>query len=280
MKILVLPGLGDIHWVMLKMESFIEQHCPGQKPEIWIWDFDGRRRGQEFVERIPFVKWGGYWEQPLRAGRGVFDKAYFLNEQQLVPGFHSFDYFMCVNGGLRVGANLETEILPEYKVNWDYDIYTDDIRLYDLENYVMFAFSDFGMFANWIEKMPEAEIQKILKDIQQKGYQIVLTGSRWDEALTNRIQINKCVNLCSKTTFADLLALMRGCKTFIGWCGGNTMLAPHLGTKTIMIWSDYFKYRGFWTNWVKPENIDKTYFPVDVAAGSDHVLRVFDKING
>lgn len=278
MKILVLPGLGDIHWVMLKMESFIEQHCPGEKPEIWIWDFDGRRRGAEFVKRISFVKFGGYWEAPIRAGRGLFERAYMVNQDQLTQGFHHFDYFFCVNGGLRVGDNFETQILPEYKVNWNYQIDLDDIEPCPWENYVMFCFSDFGMFSKWVQQLPEAEIQKTLKNIQERGYEIVLTGSEWDKAFTKKIEINKAINLCGETSLDDLFALMKGAKAFVGWCGGNTMIAPHIGTKTLMLWSNYFKHQGFWTNWIRPDLINKTYFPADVSIGSENILRKFDEL--
>ena len=65
MRILTICGIGDIHWVMLKMESFIEQNCKGTIPEITIWNFDGRPRADGFVSRIPFVKFAGYDNEPM-----------------------------------------------------------------------------------------------------------------------------------------------------------------------------------------------------------------------
>ena len=65
MKILTIPGIGDIHWVMLKLESWIAKNCPGEIPEVHVWNFDGRPRSEDFVKRIPFVKFGGYFNTKI-----------------------------------------------------------------------------------------------------------------------------------------------------------------------------------------------------------------------
>lgn len=150
MRILVIPGLGDIHWVALKLQSFIETHCPGERPEVFIWNFDGRPRSAEFVQRLPFVRFGGYWDEPLDIDRPAFQRAYMTGEDDAVPGFHGFDWFLCVNGSLRVGKPID-EILPEYRVDWNYpfEVRAGDERRADEigEPYVLAYFTDHGLVA-------------------------------------------------------------------------------------------------------------------------------------
>lgn len=280
MKILVIPGIGDVHWVMLKMQSFIEQHCPGEKPEIWVWDFDGRRRSADFIKKIPFVTFKGYWNAPIAEARETFNNAYFKNEGQLVKGFKEFDYFFCVNGGLREGRDFETEVLPKYKVNWDYPIDLSNLIPTKHKNYVLCYFSDHGMFTNWVRQLPPAKINEILQYIRKQGYEVILSGATWDEKFNTQLETEGITNLCGQTTLDDLLSLIQSCECFVGWCGGNTIIAPHLGKKTLMIWNNYFPNKKFYTNWVKPDNIGKLYVPVSTTDTPYTIAKAFDQLNG
>lgn len=267
MKILTIPGIGDIHWVMLKMESFIEKHCPGEKPEIHVWNFDGRPRSGEFVERIPFVEFGGYLNEPLSMDQTRFHKSYMEGdiEYAKIPEFHGFDYYLCVNGMLRVGAPWNS-ILPQYKTNWNYEIKTDDCIVPYKDKYIMFYFSDHGMFKNnWTGPMDAYKIKRMLDGLKKWGYKLVLTGSDWDRPFNEKIRNNDpdIINTCGETSLAELLGLIKGASAFVGWCGGNTIIAQHLGTPTYMLWSNYFK-REFQTNWVDPNKINKVYKHLNV----------------
>ena len=116
MKILVIPGIGDIHWVLLKMESFIKKNCKGEIPEVWVWNFDGRPRSGEYIERIPFVKFGGYLNKPMDMDKYRFEESYMRGDPaySIIPKFHGFDYYMCFNGMLRVGLPWN-DILQQYE---------------------------------------------------------------------------------------------------------------------------------------------------------------------
>ena len=279
MRILVIPGIGDVHWVMLKMQSFIEKHCPGEKPEIWVWNFDGRPRSADFIKKIPFVTFGGYWDKGIEVAKETFDAAYFKNERQLVKDFQGFDYFFCVNGGLRIGKNFETEVLPEYKVNWDYPLDLSGIPQTTYKNYVLCFFSEHGMFGNWVKTMPVDKIRRVLKAIQNRGYNIILSGAHWDADFNKKLEMPGVINLTGQTSLDDLLSLIQGCECFVGWCGGNTIIAPHMGKRTLMIWNNYFKEEGFYTNWVKPANLNTLYRPVLTHNKHDTIVRAFEELN-
>ena len=261
MRILTIPGIGDIHWVMLKMEDFIKQHCPNEKPEIHIWNFDKRPRSGDFVKRIPFVKFGGYFDAPIDVGKRIFDASYMHGGHSHVEGFLGFDHYLCVNGGLRVGHRIEN-ILPQYKINWDYEINTDGCNTPIKEPYIIFYFSDHGMFKEWIRHMPAKKIKELLNGI--KGYKLVLTGSSWDKPFNDLVENENVINMCGDTSLDELLGLIKGASAFVGWCGGNTIISQHLNTPTLMLWSNYFEHKSFQTNWVSPEKIDTVYKPMNV----------------
>lgn len=260
-KILTVSGIGDIHWVMLKMESWIKKNCPNEKPEIYIWDFDGRRRSEDYVKRVPFVKFGGYFEHDLASEKKKFNAAYIHGIFSEEKKYLGFDSFICVNGELRNGKQMP-DILPQYDINWDYemDLSGLDKPLID-EPYIIFYFSDHGMFNRWVSAMPPTKIKEFLRSI--KGYRLILTGSKWDSDFNKLLEDEGIENWCGDTSLDELLNLMKHASAFVGWCGGNTIISQHIGTPTLMLWSEYFE-KQFQTNWVKPEKIGSTYIPLNV----------------
>ena len=260
MRILTIPGIGDIHWVMLKMESWIAKNCPGEKPEIHIWNFDGRPRSADFVKRIPFVKFGGYLNSDINVERRKFNQSYMQGVFSEARDFLGFDAYLCVNGELRIGKQMH-QILPRYGINWDYEIDLTGCEPKIQDPYIIFYFSDHGMFQRWIQEMPPHKIKDFLKSI--KGYRLILTGSSWDAPFNKQLEMEGVENWCGDTSLDELFSLIRGASAFVGWCGGNTIISQHLNTPTMMLWSDYFE-KPFQTNWVKPEKIGTIYRNVDV----------------
>lgn len=267
MKLLVIPGIGDIHWVALKLQAFIARYCPGQRPEVWIWDFDGRRRSAEFVRRLPFVTFGGYWEHPIE--QPIFDAHYLHGTADVSWGFHGFDSFLCVNGSLRVGRPWG-DILPDLATDWRYPIVETPEDAADGERFAaggpfaLLYFSDHGMFKHWIRRLPASEIGPFIDRLGERlGCRMVLTGSSWDAGFVSQIRCS-AENLVGQTSLGQLLAMVRRARAFVGWCGGNTIVSTHLGTPTLMLWSDYFRDRGFQTNWVAPDAIGRVYRAMDV----------------
>jgi hypothetical protein len=247
---------------MLKMESYIDQNCKGTIPEITIWNFDGRPRADGFVSRIPFVKFAGYDNAPMNnQEKRLFHQMYMDGSKDVVEGFRGYDRFICVNGSLRIGHSMET-IMPQYKTNWNYEVKTDDCLVPYKEPYIIFYFSNHGMFQDWVAKMPPAKIKELMSHI--KGYKLILTGSSWDEPFNKDLEDNGVINLCGKTTLTELFGLIKGASAFVGWCGGNTIVSQHLNTPTLMLWSNYFSHRAFQTNWVDPDRLGRVYKPMDV----------------
>ena len=125
--ILVPPGIGDIYWVLVKLRGFCRAHGIAT-PEIWIDAPDDKKRSAEFVERVPFVRFGSYhdasgmspaeaaqpmagWKRRKSRVNPVREEAYLCDGRHAFPDFEGFDWFLSFNGSINAGRSLD-EIEP------------------------------------------------------------------------------------------------------------------------------------------------------------------------
>lgn len=276
-KILLPPGSGDCHWVFLKMESIIKSKLQGRKPEIWVWSqVKSRDRSEDYIRRIPFVKWGGYFPAHQHSGYG---REVFGNGNPCVSNdWQGFDLFISFNAPLNRGEPIDS-IMPECWLNWDYEInLTSDDLLFGLKtkakygHYVPVCFYNGGCYGQWNKYI---EIEPLLEGLLENGYTPVLTGREWDEPFMEKFMKPGYVNLIGKTSMGQLLGLLRHASGFIGHAAGNGMLAQHLNCKTFMYWLPEQWTPAFMTNWVDPCRIKEgIYHPLNVKVGNslDYIL--------
>ena len=62
-KILLPPGIGDIYWVLTKLESFLEINNI-DLPDIYIQEQGVKNRGLAFIEKFPFLNSKQYQKFP------------------------------------------------------------------------------------------------------------------------------------------------------------------------------------------------------------------------
>jgi ADP-heptose:LPS heptosyltransferase len=271
-RILVVSGIGDIHWAALKLRSFCKMNDITD-PEVWVWNHDCRPRSLDFVKRLPMCAAGDYWQEPLTNRWGnQFNQLYLYGTRDILSPFADFDHLICVNGSLRYGKNLTTEILPQYSCDWDYELKQtpEEIAFEGYAKncgpYILLYFSAHGMFSQWLKAWPTASIAAFIHKLERQfpEHRLLLTGSQWDKSLAVDLMLTmgrSVENWVGKTSFDQLMALIRNASGFVGWCGGNTIISTHLNVPTCILWSDYFDSR-FYTNWVKPGAAN--YLPLSV----------------
>lgn len=273
-KILLLPGIGDIYWVAVTLESFCKVHNLG-KPDVYIWDIDGRRRSIEFVERIPFVNSKGYWDYPHKAVPN-FSESYRTGENCVFPDFLGFDYYIAFNGWLQAGKAIDGAI-PGVRTNWDFQLgRTDEDIMAERELHVKFPkgyivahLSGYGMFKHWIRKWGAEGCAELCEKVYKlTGLPVLLTGCEWDAPFADRVfrrirnKAAKIYNYCTQTPPDQFYGMLHGASGVIGWCGGNTILATHLKVPTLMLWSEvYFKDPAFYNHACSPESLGNWYEP-------------------
>ena len=61
LNILVPPGIGDIYWVMVKLQSFLRERQITVPPNVHIVSLDSAKdRSADYVRMVPFVRGAGY----------------------------------------------------------------------------------------------------------------------------------------------------------------------------------------------------------------------------
>lgn len=288
-KVLVAPGSGDIHWIMLKMESLIEKEFGGETPEIWVWSENPKtERSEGYVKRIPFVKWGGYFraEKHVAMGQKVFvGGSPWILRNVKVSSRESFDLFVAFNAPLGWGTNI-AKLCTEWDINWNYEIqltmddlgYASIIRL-NRKPLVLVSFFGHSFYREWLKHFTPAHISKLLNKIGE-NFTVVLTGREWDAPFmrTLALGVRGCVNLTGKTSMGQLLGLCAKARAFVGFAAGNGMLAQHLRCPTFMLWDPKQWHPDFATNWVDPARRGTIYHPLSIKAPCiDYIV---ERLNG
>jgi hypothetical protein len=245
---------------MLKMQGFIEKHLDGVIPEIWVWSENASKdRAQGYIERIPFVKWGGYFQARAYQQEGV--QMFVAGKPYIRQNYRGFDWFMAFNRPLEDGLSMD-EILPDVKTNWDYPIqlHFEDME-YALEmkkkvkgrGYIVCAFFGHSFYAKWLKTYGPNKIRGLLKKIIGRTYYTpLLIGREWDKPFMETLWVPGCADITGNTEMGQMLALCQKARAFVGFAAGNGMLAQHLGTPTYLLWGPHFKSPRFRNNWARP----------------------------
>src|SRR5687768_4863988 len=263
-RILVPPGLGDGFWVLVQLESFLKEKGI-VLPEIWAHDA-GPRRSEEFWQRVPFVRWGGYAPLPLRDP--ISRQAYTQLGYGVQENVHGFDYFLSCNGTLEHGGTVD-DAIPGAS-DWYPPLFRPKAELRYAEgfrqkygDYVVTGFWDRGMYQKWLLEFSEQKITATLSALADAGKTVIVTGAEWD---ADRIGDRLCaadaqiVNLIGQTSFDALLGLVAGSAGVLGFPAGSTLLGPLYRKPTVLLWHEHFP-PAMWMNCVTP---DANYLPVYV----------------
>jgi SAM-dependent methyltransferase len=256
-KVLLIPGMGDIYWVAVKIHQWAKEKLP----RVYIWNFDKRPRSDDYVPRIPFFDFAGYHEGSTK-DLPDFDEGYFRDKTWWNDTL-GFDHIVMYNGVLRQGKRMEDTDL-HLTCDWNVPIFES---LEDKKSkkefkekygrYVVGYFSDFGMFKSWAKEWSNEVIADIVRRISKElNAKVLLTGCKWDKDVNNAVQAlaPECTeNICGQTSTAEILALMRGSVGVFGYCGGNTIQSAGFGIPTGMVWNHYFKDDGFFRTCIAPD---------------------------
>lgn len=282
MKILLLPGMGDIYWCAVALQSFIKRHCPGEIPDVFVWDFDGRKRSLEYVERIPFLRAAGYWENPIV--QPEFNESYMRGGRSIFPGLGGFDFYLSANGVLRQGGTVE-EAFKGYDTNWYFPMTRTEAEVEHGRaarerwgEYIVAHISDFGMFKQWAKAWGVGGCAELVRGVQgATGLPVLLTGCEWDRPFAEAVaQKAGAQSVCGATDLDAFFGLFRNAAGCIGWCGGNTIKATYLKVPTLIIWSRYFKDPRFYRNACPPDSWGGWYEAAVVEDGRPrHVVKRF-----
>lgn len=279
-------GFGDTHWMLLKFESMVEQWFHGLKPRIKVVTEPDPKlnRTQDYMSRLPFAEFGGW----APGGVGILGPA--LAAQVIAHG-PGFDLLMYANRHVEAGHRIE-EWLPSLEVNWDYRIIeTDEDREFGNEfarkhgPFVLMTFFDTGYYPQTKRDFDDERMVTLARKLEEAlaPCKIMLTGGFWDRPFHDKLaKMGFPGEVTSGTTTgAQMLALLRRAKAFVGHQAGNTMLAHHLGCPTVLLWSKMWREGhmiphindNMWTCWVKPDRIGSVYDAMEMGESDEAIIR-------
>lgn len=267
-SILVLPGIGDIYWTMVKMEAIIKEESFSDVVDVAIMT-DGRRdRSNEYVEKIPFCHFTSYhltnYKTPL------FHEMYMQAGRTIVKYTDGFDAIVSYNGVLRNGMSLDT--FDNLATNWYFPMFESLSEQWHgrlaRNNYGKYILVNInlngdGMFQNWLDEWPKKEIIKTLIELAHvTNRTILLVGKEWD-VCKDIPWPSSIIDLTGKTTLTQLFALIRNASLVLGFCSGLTIKATYFKKSTVMIWNNYLPDARFFHNACPPDSLGDWYTPLN-----------------
>lgn len=269
------PGIGDMHWVLAILESFKEKNRIDNLEIAIIDRGPGHQYSSEFLNLVPFV------DGIKLMNRIPFTFTIMDGDgtplRQNVQGRNSngnmnIDYMIEFNSRLEHGVRIE-DILPEYKVNFDYPIkYPKEAKNFvklikkgvGNKLYLFYASSHLGN-NNWSRGTWDPEDWVTLADMiyAETGKKPLLIGAEWDklysEEITKADTKNKIHNLVGKTNLPEMLGLLREANCVVSFLSGITILATRFKIPCASFWPTL----KLAPHWHDPKKFQKSWIPPD-----------------
>lgn len=264
-------GLGDMHWVLTKMESFKKKNGIDWLKMV-IHEDGCHTNSKAFLELIPFVDEVETRPDPLPFDFHIRPPS---ARRSFRPDSGVVDYLIEFNTQLELGHRIET-MLPGYDINFNYPIRKDfESTIYATQlkqkvggKLILLYTSSNGMFHAWTGGtwLPKDWVNLATQIHEFTGCQPVLIGKEWDLDYVNemkRLDTNNIIyNLAAQTNIQQVLALIHEANLLIGFPSGLTILATHFKTPVVMFWSikgitpNGIFIKEFMTSWVDPKALD------------------------
>jgi len=290
-KILVPPGIGDIHWVLVKLQSFLRKKGITDIPDVYIASMNKKKdRAIDYLKLFPFIHAAGY--KYVSKKEIPWKEAYNESKRTVFEDVAGCDYFIAYNGQLRKPKTLE-QIDSQYPCKYDLPMFESlKERLYgekatqDIGRYIVAYFVDTGMYAShWMRYLSKKKILRILTALgKELNCKIVLVGSEWDinckvnQHLINNTPEEQIVDLLGKTDIEQLFGLMKNSVGVIGFPSGLTIMSTYFKIPTYIFWSDYFNLT-FWEASCRPGTVGISYMYEDVRTiNVEKVVKEFKSI--
>lgn len=294
------PGIGDLHWIMTKMESFKKKNkiekikVVMNLPQTISGVYQYHDYSVKYLDLIPFIDSAENRLKPIG-----FE--YALNDGSGRPLFinrNGCDYVIEFNSRLENHVKLK-DILPEYETNYDYPIdepeeerkFAKAFKETIGEKLVLFFTASIGGNDYWVKHLwtPESWMELARKIYNKTGCKIVLVGAKWDAPYAEqlfKLDTEKIIHsIIGKTTIAKLFAILREASLLITWQCGVGIMATQFRIPVVAFWPIKTKAnphgvfnRDFMRTWLPPWAKKVGYMPVAWGDEDATPEGVFDKI--
>lgn len=289
------PGIGDIHWVLLKVRDLVRREAPCELTmQINVkGDPHHAHRSREYMEMIPWIDHIEFAPEDLVQDIGCIDP-------------FSGTYHWIANDHLEAGKRIE-DWHPEYAADFDYEFDISDAdralakRLGRLAGglFVFYMSSmAWNVACSGTGRIPWGTIEwaSLGRQIQKKfGAKPILIGKDWDGDYLNSLAKllaedgesldSVFLNMVGKTSVGLASALMAESSATVGMCAGITILGVHVDAPSVMFWPEAGVSRtarmqfhpGFQTDWVSPKQLESGRY-IHRSLGKFKVADIFNDV--
>lgn len=257
-RILVPTGIGDIYWILVKLEAFCRKNGISGRPAVTVLcnnSDEGQLRTLPLLEMVPFVQIGDPATFPLdpvdpRPGhiQDIYREAFTEFGRTAYSGLYGYDYFICYNGVINSGHWLDD--CDDIECNWNFElILSGEQERFGQEyikrhgKYAVFYWTFNGNYIKY--HLSQFSLDKLAEAIRQitvrLGLVPVFVGAYWDlqynDFLSQLISmVPGAINLAGKTSLGQAFGLMRSSEIVVGYHSGLTNMGITFGTKTVLLW--------------------------------------------
>jgi len=267
-SILVPSGIGDIHWVLVKLRAFMKE-IGISLVDLKVVSIDPLKdRSADFVKSFPFVKFAGYVQANIKDA--IWNEAYIENGRTIFRGAYGCDYFIAYNGRLRYDLTLD-EIDPQHECNWEMPRFVSNQEenfgksfAHIHGDYIIAYFVDAGMYKNhWLKEFNANKISHALLTMAiELKKKVVVVGASWDIGGVNDVICKTLkqhvIDMTGKTSLDEVFSLMKNADGLVGFPSGLSMMSAFFDKPTLLLWNDYF-CKTFWYCVVSPKANETCY---------------------
>lgn len=226
-RIAVPPGVGDVYWVLTKLQAFKRAHGI-ERVELCV-QRAGPGRSTDWANMVDFVHASSFF--PFRP-----------NDELLTKGisytYKGVDVAMWPNAIVDRGEHLRNW-LPELELDLDFPVRTVDMGA---PRVVVYASSE-AINQAWVSNLggPQYWVD-LIAELSQRVGPVTLIGAEWDrrfsEKLPGRPPRPRYEDLTASTTLPQVADILKKARVVVGVISGMTILANHFRTPTIAFYPD------------------------------------------
>ena len=278
-RILVPPGIGDIYWTLVKLKA-IQERYGFTNPELTIVTYPDEHG--IYLRSIPYLEMFDSFTiatpptVPNAAGlQHIWDEAYSQKGKSIFENVMGYDYFIAYNGRVNSGGWIEND---DFACEWRPKMSDDTEHLIKCSadmwrsdgSYAVMFWPFYGSYESHLSQFPMTSIVKVLNKFIRK-YDVIpiLVGADWFNTVNplsanfmNQLE-NGAINAIGRIPdLRNLFGLLHAAKIVLGYHSGITNMAAMFGTKTLLLWDDYF-----------PESTSYACVPPDVRGTTYRAVR-------
>lgn len=288
LRVAVPPGIGDALWVLVKIQSLMQQQDV-EKIDLIICGGDAEekiaKRSLDFLRHFSFVHSVEVTKHSvinpiLQVRDGSWN---YFPVQEHWQG--EFDWLLQANDHLERGKRLE-DWYPNWKANWDimrdYRFPMEDSNFGEVMRDVLGSYVVFYMgpeegntvigqnrLSRWAPKQ-WVQLAEALRD-----HHIVVVGAEWDKSYFEKYIVPlgyTFQNRIGKWSISRTLSVIKNAKAYVGYQSGLGVASIYMGIPTVSFWRPYgdsilpnvhLSFREeMSTAWVQQEDLDSgKYYP-------------------